>query len=415
MRAIRAAAALIAAAALAFAIPGAAHAAGESTSDFGFPASASTHFYELGFTRYANLPQGTPYIVVLNDSDVLALDWDFEVARINVNDGAATELAPLGLPAGSRVLDLVKLDEMPQSASRATVLVSYSGDDGTGVCTRLTTREASIDLQAGGASTLGRVWFQTPCMKVDVTAKPSPLAMSGGRVIAVPKAWRANPKQLELFVSVGGFGFTPAQRAALPKTQRQQLHSIVRVSSPRVSTVYATGFRNVQGMAVVTMSGKLELLATSHGPRGGDEINVVKQGVDYGWPRVSYGTTYSAGRAADTPAKAGSHAGYQLPLFSWVPSVAPTSILQVSGPTFARWWTNGGKKPEGDLMMSAMGAQHLVRVRVDGGAVRYVESAYIGARVRTLVQMPNGVMVAGIDAGADLVVVKPTSMWTVLE
>lgn len=408
--------ALVIAAALALVIPGAAHADGESDTDYVFPGSAATHFYDLSFTRHWNVPQGTPYITVLNDSDVLALDWDFEVARIRVDNGETVRLAPLAIPAGARVLDLVKVDELPQSAASTTVLVSYSYDDGSGACTRLVARQAKIDLNSGGASTLGRIWYQSPCMRVDIALEPSPLAMSGGRIAVVPKAWRANAKQLELFMSVGDFHIAKSERAAkLPASMRGQVNSIVRISAPLKSSVYAKGFRNVHGLTIATVNGTSELLAAEHGPRGGDEINIVKKGVDYGWPSVSYGTVYGPGRTSDTPGKAGTHAGYPYPLFAWVPAVAPTSVIQIKGPTFSRWWKNSATKAEGDLLVSAMGAQHLIRMRVDGGAVRYVENIWIGARVRTLVQMPSGVIVAGIDQGSDLIVIQPTSMWTVLK
>lgn len=177
---LRSLTALLAASALALTIPGAAHADGEIDTDYAFPGSASTHFYELSFTRHWGVPQGTPYITVLNDTEVLALDWDFEVARIKVDNGETARLASLAIPAGARVLELLKVDELPQTAIRATVLVSYSYDDGSGSCTRLVAREAAIDLNPGGTSTLGRIWYQSPCMLVDVSAKPSPLAMSGG-------------------------------------------------------------------------------------------------------------------------------------------------------------------------------------------------------------------------------------------
>ena len=85
------------------------------------------------------------------------------------------------------------------------------------------------------------------------------------------------------------------------------------------------GHRNPEGL-IVTKSGAL--LSAEHGPAGGDELNVVVEGANYGWPIVTLGTEYGSYAWHDTKL-VGRHPGYQAPIFAWVPSVGVSSVLQI--------------------------------------------------------------------------------------
>lgn len=117
--------------------------------------------------------------------------------------------------------------------------------------------------------------------------------------------------------------------------------------------IYSLGNRNVQGAALHPLTG--ELWAQEHGPQGGDEVNVIRAGRNYGWPIITYGVEYVVG----TKIGEGTHKpGMEQPLHIWVPSIAPSGMAFYQGDRFPRW--------RGDLFVGALKDQMLVRLRFDG-------------------------------------------------
>ncbi|MCX7788871.1 MAG: PQQ-dependent sugar dehydrogenase, partial [Spirochaetes bacterium] len=99
--------------------------------------------------------------------------------------------------------------------------------------------------------------------------------------------------------------------------------------------VYTYGHRNIQGMAVHPQTGKLWV--HEHGPRGGDEINVLKPGANYGWPVITYGKEYFGGLSIGE----GTHKeGMEQPILHWTPSIAPSGMAFYTGDRFPRWKGN---------------------------------------------------------------------------
>ncbi len=120
------------------------------------------------------------------------------------------------------------------------------------------------------------------------------------------------------------------------------------------SEIYSYGHRNIQGLAVEPGSENIYL--HEHGPRGGDEINLVVKGRNYGWPRVTYGKEYA------TNAKIGignSAPGYIDPLLQWTPSIAPSGLMIYSGRRFPRW--------RGHLFVGALAGRYIARVELSQG------------------------------------------------
>lgn len=117
--------------------------------------------------------------------------------------------------------------------------------------------------------------------------------------------------------------------------------------------IYSLGNRNVQGAALHPVTG--ELWSHEHGPQGGDEVNVIRAGRNYGWPVITYGVEYGIG----TPIGEGTHKpGMEQPLHVWTPSIAPSGMAFYTGERFPRW--------RGDLFVGALRGQMLVRLRFDG-------------------------------------------------
>ena len=143
------------------------------------------------------------------------------------------------------------------------------------------------------------------------------------------------------------------------------------------------GHRNPEGL-LITSDG--DMFSTEHGPSGGDELNLISEGADYGWPHVTLGTDY--GTYSWQHARVGAHDGYEAPAFAWVPAVGLSNLIQVSG--FSPRW-------DGDLLVGSLKATSVYRVRLDKKRIVYVEPIWIGQRVRDLAQIEDGTIVVWTD------------------
>ena len=143
--------------------------------------------------------------------------------------------------------------------------------------------------------------------------------------------------------------------------------------------IWSYGHRNVQGAALHPVTG--ELWANEHGPKGGDELNRVLPGRNYGWPTVSYGTEYSGVKISDS----GTAPGIEPPVHYWVPSIATSGLMFYTGDGFPAW--------RGSAFVGGLKSQQLVRLRLDGPRVVEEERLLRGVvkeRVRDVEQGPDG-------------------------
>ena len=160
--------------------------------------------------------------------------------------------------------------------------------------------------------------------------------------------------------------------------------------------IWSYGHRNPQGMAYDDTSKRLWLI--EHGPRGGDEINRVLPGRNYGWPVISYGKEYWGPLAVGE----GTHReGMEQPVKQYTPSIAPGSLLLYTGDAFPDW--------HGNLFTGALKLQHLNRVTLsaDGKAIgeeRLLKE--LDERIRALTQSPQGWLYFSTDSGK-IYVIKP--------
>ena len=145
--------------------------------------------------------------------------------------------------------------------------------------------------------------------------------------------------------------------------------------------VLALGLRNPQGLAR-DRDGRL--WASEHGTNAGDELNVLKEGRNYGWPHASYALTYqnTVPEGIDL-AKAGSHEGFELPAYSWMPAIAVSPVAVNDETRFPLW--------KDDLLIGSF-REKLFRVRREGSRVVYVEAIMLGehVRIRDIATMPDG-------------------------
>ena len=163
---------------------------------------------------------------------------------------------------------------------------------------------------------------------------------------------------------------------------------------------WTLGNRNMQGAALHPMTG--ELWTHEHGPQGGDEVNVIRSGLNYGWPVITYGVEYGWGtKIGEGQAKP----GMVQPLHVWVPSIAPSGMAFVSGSQFPQW--------QGDLLVGALRGQMLVRLTLSGEKVLKEERLLQGrlGRIRDVRMGPDGfVYMLTDDAQGALLRLEPVKL-----
>jgi cytochrome c2 len=154
------------------------------------------------------------------------------------------------------------------------------------------------------------------------------------------------------------------------------------------SEIYSLGHRNPQGL-YVTPEGAI--WSTEHGPQGGDELNLIVRGANYGWPLVTYGTDY--GSAAWPLSRVqGRHDGYQQPTFVWTPSIGVSNLIRIEQDRFPVW--------KGDLMVSSLHGHSLFRIRLLDQRVVFAEPIEIGERIRDILEGHDGRLILWTDTSS---------------
>ena len=167
----------------------------------------------------------------------------------------------------------------------------------------------------------------------------------------------------------------------------------------RKPEIYSLGHRNPMGLAIHPDTG--ELWASEHAPMGGDEVNVIRPGRNYGWPEVSYSREYYGPRVSDRPWKV----GLEQPEIVWIPSIAPSEMLFYTGDQFPAW--------RGDLLVGSMmtgridRTGHVERVKFNARGLEQRREwllADLRRRIRDVVQGPDEfiyLLTAGSFLGRD--------------
>ena len=290
--------------------------------------------------------------------------------RIIDRDGKA------GSPiAGVPVVEAVKQGGLldvaldPAFATNRLVYLAYTepreGGNGTSVARGVLERDSLVGVQV--------IFRQQPAMQGGYHFGSRLVFDRGGR----------------LFVTLGDRNVGRAQAQTLDNT----IGKIVRINSDgsippdnpfvgregALPEIWSYGHRNVQGAALHPVTG--ELWANEHGPKGGDELNRVLPGRNYGWPVVSYGVEYSGGKISD----GGTAPGIEPPVHYWVPSIAISGLMFYTGERFPAW--------RGSAFVGGLKSQQLVRLRFDGDRVVEEERLLRGVvkeRVRDVEQGPDG-------------------------
>jgi aldose sugar dehydrogenase len=240
--------------------------------------------------------------------------------------------------------------------------------------------------------------------------------LNGHRLVDTEVLFRMQPKSRAgqhfggriVFDRDGYVFLTLGDRGDMPRAQRMDDHagSVIRLhddgrvpeDNPFVNRrgakpeKFTLGNRNMQGAALHPRTG--ELWTHEHGPQGGDEINIMRAGKNYGWPVITYGVNYGTG----TKIGEGTHKeGMEQPLLHWTPSIAPSGMAFYTADKFPNW--------RGNLLVGALRHQLVMRVELDGEKVIGQEALIrneIG-RIRDVRVGPDGYVYLATDAGNGII------------
>lgn len=332
---------------------------------------------ETGLVRVETLAAGLDHpwgMAFLPDGGMLVTERSGTLRRVGKDGSLSAPLAgvPKVYAEGQGGLLDVTLD--PGFAANSLVYIAYAekGEDGAG------TAVARGRLTETGLEDVNVIFRQVP--------KVTGNLQFGSRLVFA--------RDGKLFVTLGErFLFEVAQDLTndLGKIVRINPDGSVPDDNPFVGNkdarpeIWSYGHRNPEGAAINPDTGKLWV--SEFGPRGGDEINVIEPGKNYGWPVVSWGRHYGGTAIPEPP----THPEFSDAVAHWNPVISPSGIAFYTGDLFPAW--------RGNLLIAGLSSAAILRLTLDGETVKAEERIPMGARMRDVAQGPDGAVYALTDEG----------------
>jgi len=338
------------------------------------PASAQVfHAEELSF-KAVKVVEGLEHpwsLAFLPDGRMLVTERRGRLRMIS-KDGKLDPAPVAGMPEvvqrGQSGLFDVVLD--PRYAENHFIWLAYTASGSGGISTEL----ARARLGNGRLEDLKVIFREEPKARASI--------QFGGRIVFDGAG--------HVFLTLGDLG--DKERAQRPDDDagsviRLNLDGRVPPDNPFVGKPgwrpekFDLGHRNMQGAAINPATGAL--WTHEHGPQGGDEINIIRPGRNYGWPVITYGVNYGSGTRIG---EGTSKPGMEQPLYYWVPSIAPSGMMFYTGERFPKW--------KGNLFVGSLKFGLLVRLRLEGDKVAHEERMLQRAlgRIRDVRQGPDGLI-----------------------
>ncbi|BCM24385.1 hypothetical protein ZMTM_06440 [Methyloradius palustris] len=248
-----------------------------------------------------------------------------------------------------------------------SLFVAYTTWDEQNNGARLAVSEFDLDLVNSEVTFKREIYLSRPAIK-----EPFLGHQVGGKMAL-------GENENTLYLAIGDFS-----KPDKVQDKTTSLGKVIKIDLKSLSAeVYATGFRSPNGGLFYDHETN-ELWLDDHGPRGGDEINLVKRGKNYGWPIVSYGTIYERdGIGGYYGNKFNNHEGYEKPAMTFVPSIGIGPIAKYASTGKNDYWDN-------DYFVAGMGSMTLLRIRKEGTNLVYAEPVLTGYRIRAIKIDPDG-------------------------
>ena len=260
---------------------------------------------------------------------------------------------------------------------------------------RVSLMEGTRDEFLHGATSLAwRTIYETaPCLPIkgEGARRGTPFCghFSGGRLVMLDAD--------TVLLSVGDFGFNGvASKRMLSQDMSAGYGKTIAIHvASGTSEIFSLGNRNPQGLY---RDPNGVIWDTEHGPRGGDELNIIKRGANYGWPIVTYGTDYGTFTWPLNP-KQGEHDGFEAPFYAWLPSIGVSDLIGVEKNLFPIW--------HGDLLVTSLVGKSIFRLRIRDNRVAYAEPIVIDKRIRDISEGSDGRIVLWADDDNAIISLMP--------
>ncbi len=350
---------------LIFCIPGLAQA---EPKVIGTQNSALADFEIVEITGGLDTPWGMAF---LPDGDVLITQRPGGLVRVNLKSGKKTDIPGAPTPHVLRQGGLLDVALSPDFDKDNLVYFSYAAGDKSAEHT-----EIARGVLEGDVIKSLQIIFKAN------TPKKKGGAHFGSRLVFDPQG------RLYASVGEGFFYMKEAQNTA------NHFGTIIRINADgsipddnpfvgkedALPEIYSYGHRNPQGLVLNARTG--EIWEHEHGPMGGDEINIIKPGKNYGWPKATFGIDYSGAIISDYTERP----GMENSILHWTPSIAPSGMAIYTGDQFPQW--------RGDVFAGALAGQHLRRVKFRGNKPIAQEKLLedLEMRIRDVSNGPDGAL-----------------------
>lgn len=320
------------------------------------------------------------YLTPDNRVASLGIDTPMNLAALRRSDIGRSEFFEI---SRFRTTDLLSVETAPH---RYDLYAAHHRFDGG--CFRMVVSRVRLAANATGVKVVSPDWEQVfqsrDCVRPKARGVYFSGDQSGGRIVQLD--------QSRIALSIGDFQFDGVNsEKTYSMDPNSDIGKIIEISpATGESRIIASGLRNPQGL-LKSRSGVL--WETEHGPQGGDELNLIRPGANYGWPIVTYGMRYGS-RPVDWPAnpEQGGHPGYERPRFAFVPSVAVSNLIEPDPREFPNWGRH--------LLVASLKANSLYLMRLEGDEVVFAEPIrFAGERIRDIISLRDGRIAFASDDG----------------